>query len=285
MKKILTTFAGLLLAVMANAQTVFTADQIEKYAKEKYGDKWTKAAENLSQEVALDNKNRLNYQEVIECPGQSKDEIYQKALDWLTKAFSSKDTHGVIREQNKEEGLIVAQAYIEDIASQKAGLNHYQVDMMPFIRVDVKEERARLSVYMDSYEVTVTSGGGTTSFLMGAAILATAVAVASTSSSDKKDSSSSSSSSSSGSSSSSTSSSSSSPSSSSSSTSSSSSKEDDGEDEVWSINACYPFVQKDSHKKASSKAFVMASAFQNSILDVMKEALLAKPAEDFSKDW
>lgn len=74
-------------------------------------------------------------------------------------------------------------------------------------------------------------------------------------------------------------------SSSSSSSSSSSVKDDDGDDEVWSINNCYPFVQKDSHKKASSKAFVMASAFQNSILDVLKEALLTDSTEDFSKDW
>ncbi len=78
MKRLLTTFGCFVLAVIAHAQTIFTADQIEKYAKEKYGDKWMKAAENLSKEVALDNKNRLNYQEVIECPGQSKEQ-----MSWL----------------------------------------------------------------------------------------------------------------------------------------------------------------------------------------------------------
>lgn len=61
----------------------------------------------------------------------------------------------MIRQQNAEQGLIITQAYIENIARQNAGVNHYQVDMMPYIRVDVKEEKARVSVYMDSYEVTV----------------------------------------------------------------------------------------------------------------------------------
>ncbi len=42
MKRLLTTFGCFVLAVIAHAQTIFTADQIEKYAKEKYGDKWMK---------------------------------------------------------------------------------------------------------------------------------------------------------------------------------------------------------------------------------------------------
>lgn len=79
MKKIFTAIILFALALTAGAQT-FSADQLEKYAKDKYGDNWTKAADNLHQEVALDNKNRLNYQEVIDCAGQTKDQIYGKAM-------------------------------------------------------------------------------------------------------------------------------------------------------------------------------------------------------------
>ncbi len=104
MKKYLITLALCVLALTASAQ-VFTAEQIERYAKDKYGDNWTEAAGNLSKEVALDNKNRLNYQEVIACAGQSKAEIFKKAIEWFNRAFKSKDTHGVIREQNAEQGL------------------------------------------------------------------------------------------------------------------------------------------------------------------------------------
>ena len=56
-------------------------------------------------------------------------------------------------------------------------------------------------------------------------------------------------------------------------------------DEVWNISSCYPYVEKDKHKLASSKAFVMASAFQNSIIDILKEALLADSSDGFSDDW
>ena len=69
MKKYLIALVLCVLALKASAQ-VFTAEQIERYAKDKYGDNWTEAAGNLSKEVALDNKNRLHYQEVIACAGQ-----------------------------------------------------------------------------------------------------------------------------------------------------------------------------------------------------------------------
>jgi hypothetical protein len=113
--------------------------------------------------------------------------------------------------------------------------------MMPYIRVDVKEEKARVSVYMDSYEVTVKSGGGWTS------AIASVLAAAATGEADDD--------------------------------------EVVSKDEVWNISSCYPYVEKDKHKLASSKAFVMASAFQNSIIDILKEALLADSSDGFSDDW
>lgn len=42
MKKIFTAIILFALALTAGAQT-FSADQLEKYAKDKYGDNWTKA--------------------------------------------------------------------------------------------------------------------------------------------------------------------------------------------------------------------------------------------------
>lgn len=285
MKRTIVSIATLLLALCANAQT-FTADQLEKYAKGKYGSNWVKAAENLKSEVALDNKNRLNYQEVVECPGQSKDQLFDKTIEWLEKAFKSQDTHGVIHEQDKEKGLIIAQAYIEDIATQSAGVNHYQVDVAPYIRIDLKEERARISAYAGNYEVTVTKGGGTTSTIGAFAALAAVVAIAATTSSnDKSDSKDTKETTAKSGSSSKSETSSKSESTSKSETTSSTESKDAGIDETWDISSCYPFVEKDKHKKASSKAFVMTSAFQNSIIDIMKEALLADSSDGFDNDW
>ena len=63
------------MAVCASAQ-MMRAEELEKYAVEKYGDKWTEAAENLGTEVSLDKNNSLTYVQVIECGEQTKEQLY-----------------------------------------------------------------------------------------------------------------------------------------------------------------------------------------------------------------
>ncbi len=48
------------------------AADLEKYAKQKYGDKWLDAAKNLASTLTLDKNESLTYQQVIEAPGKTK---------------------------------------------------------------------------------------------------------------------------------------------------------------------------------------------------------------------
>ena len=65
----------IMMAVAANAQLIRT-DDLEKYAKERYGEKWTEAAENLVSTLTLDKNNSLTYIQVIDCKNQTKDQLY-----------------------------------------------------------------------------------------------------------------------------------------------------------------------------------------------------------------
>ena len=56
------------------AQVMKTAD-LEKYAKQKYGDKWLDAAMNLSKDMKFDKNESLTYQQVIEAPGKTKQQL------------------------------------------------------------------------------------------------------------------------------------------------------------------------------------------------------------------
>ena len=56
--------------VVAQAQVMKAAD-LEKYAKQRYGDKWLDAAKNLSADLTLDKNESLTYQQVIEAPGKT----------------------------------------------------------------------------------------------------------------------------------------------------------------------------------------------------------------------
>lgn len=65
MKKfILVALAALFVCSAVDAQ-ILRADELEKYAKEKYGEKWVDAATNLGTQLTLDKNNAITYTQVI----------------------------------------------------------------------------------------------------------------------------------------------------------------------------------------------------------------------------
>lgn len=55
--------------------------------------------------------------------------------------------------------------------------------------------------------------------------------------------------------------------------------------EKWPLEKCYPFVEKDKHKKTSSKALVMAHAYSNVIMDKIEEAVKNGLVGKEDSDW
>ena len=104
MRKTLFLLVGCLLSVSLQAQ-VMRAEELEKYAKERYGEKWTEAAENLSKELVLDKNNSLTYQQVVECGNQTKEQLYVILNHWFTESFN--DANSVIKLNDKDLGTII----------------------------------------------------------------------------------------------------------------------------------------------------------------------------------
>lgn len=64
MKKVIfTALMSLFLCTTIDAQILRT-DELEDYAKEKYGEKWVDAAENLGQQLQLDKNNGITYVQI-----------------------------------------------------------------------------------------------------------------------------------------------------------------------------------------------------------------------------
>ena len=227
MKKILFLIVALICTITANAQ-LLRAEQLEKYAKEKYGDNWTNAAENLSKQITLDKNNMITYSEVIDCSGQTKDQLYVKLNYWFTQTFN--DANSVIKLNDKELGSIIGQGFVSGIAEQSSGFNRYSVNMRPVIKADIKDGKVRITVNVIGYYVIKESGGGLTGALMGVNKTAK-------------------------------------------------------EEQIWPIEKCFPFAKKDSHKKASSKALVMTSAFENTLMDMIKEAVQKGISGNENDNW
>lgn len=161
MKKLLFTISILFLATTINAQIMRT-EELEKYAKEKYGDKWTEAASNLCKELVLDKNNSLTYQQIIESENHTKEQLYITLNHWYVETFN--DANSVIQLNDKDAGVIIGKGYISDIAGHAGGMNSYNVSIHPIIKVDIKDNKIRVTYTVQCYEVEKAVGGG----IMGA---------------------------------------------------------------------------------------------------------------------
>lgn len=130
---------------------------MEEYAKEKYGDNWTKAAQNLAKELTLDKNNALTFTQIIEAPEKSREELYITINYWYTNTFNSGDA--TIEFNDKESGVIIAKGFIEEVASHTGGMNTYTINITPIIRTDIKDGKVRVIYTLPFYMASVLNGG------------------------------------------------------------------------------------------------------------------------------
>lgn len=147
------TFCG---TVTIQAQVMKSAD-LEKYAKQKYGDKWLDAAANLAGGLTLDKNESLTYQQIIESPGKSKQQLYVALNYWVTATFKDKQA---ITLNDKEAGCIIVTASIVDIARHVGTVNKYSVSIAPVIRLDIKDGKVRVTYTVQTYDVLADISGG-----------------------------------------------------------------------------------------------------------------------------
>ena len=238
------TFCG---AMSVQAQVMKAAD-LEKYAKQRYGDKWLDAAANLATQLTLDMNESLTYQQVIEAPGKTKQQLYVALNYWATATFKDKQA---ITLNDKEAGCIIISSPIDGIADHTGTLNRYVVSITPLIRLDIKEGRVRVTYTVQNYDVLKAEDAGWIGGLLD--------------NSDNrqnhqnyygdgkrlKD-----------------------------------DKTDRRlYDEQWEIAKHYPFVEKDNKKRTCSKALVMTHAYSNAIIDKVEEALKNGIVGNEDDDW
>ncbi|MCD8296947.1 MAG: DUF4468 domain-containing protein [Prevotella sp.] len=155
---------ALFATTVASAQ-ILRADELEEYAKEKYGDNWEDAATNLGSQLTLDKNNAITFQQVIEAPGKSKDDLYILLNYWFTSTFN--DANSVITLNDKELGSIIAQGYVSSIAQHAGGTSTYDVSIKPVIKCDIKDEKIRVTYTLPFYSVVRMIGGGWMGALAG----------------------------------------------------------------------------------------------------------------------
>ena len=156
-KKVMIFAALLFCGVMCAQAQVMKAADLEKYAKQRYGDKWLDAAKNLAGSLQLDKNQSLTYQEVIEAPGKTKSQLYVALNYWATATFKDKQA---ITLNDKENGCIIISSTIKDIVEHIGTLNGYSVSITPIIRIDIKDGRIRVTYTVQNYDILRDKSGG-----------------------------------------------------------------------------------------------------------------------------
>ena len=147
------TFCG---AMTVQAQVMKAVD-LEKYAKEKYGDKWLDAAKNLADGLTLDKNESLTYQQVIQAEGKTKEQLYVALNYWATATFKD---HNAITLNGKEAGCIIISSTIPGIVEHMGTISKYTVSITPVIRLDIKEGRVRVTFTVQNYDILNDISGG-----------------------------------------------------------------------------------------------------------------------------
>ena len=145
-----------LCSVSALAQVMKAAD-LEKYAKERYGDKWLDAAANLAADLTLDKNQSLTYQQVILAPDKTREQLYVALNYWATATFKD---HQAITLNDKEAGCIIISSTIRNIVEHVGTVNKYSVSITPIIRLDIKDGRVRVTYTVQNYDILADMSGG-----------------------------------------------------------------------------------------------------------------------------
>ena len=234
-------------AMSVQAQVMKAAD-LEKYAKERYGDKWADAAANLAKDLKLDKNESLSYQQVIEVPGKTKQQLYVALNYWVTATFKDKQA---ITLNDKDAGCIIISSPIEGIADHTGTLNRYVVSITPVIKIDIKEGRVRVTYTVQNYDILKAEAAGWIGGILDNSENRTERQNYYGDGKRLKD-----------------------------------DKTDRRlYDEQWEIAKHYPFVEKDNKKRTCSKALVMTHAYSNAIMDKVEEAVKNGIVGNEDEDW
>lgn len=261
---------------MNNADAQMLRDtNLEKYAKEQYGKKWLNAADEIGSMNLLSDNGEMVFTKTIEVPGLSKNDLFYEMANWFICNYDH-----AIELAEKEDGVIIARPYVENIASSCSGFNSYDIAIRPTLRADISDGLVKITYSLNGYNVKEEIGGGIggAALVCGVAVAAVAADASHNHHGHKE-------------------------------TTviehygrhghhttivertyrpcrhhyvddalllacvANCSKQDNGYNTTWSLSNCYPYAAKDSHKKASSKAFVMATTYSQLVMSNIETAL------------
>lgn len=111
----------------------------------------------LNGQYNVDENGNVTIFKVLDSINLSKDEIYNRALNYFTYNYVSGKS--VIQSQDKEKGNIVAKGIYENVhTGTNASLATFNISTWHIIRVDIKDNKARIIISLTNYDQVISGG-------------------------------------------------------------------------------------------------------------------------------
>ncbi|WP_422860115.1 DUF4468 domain-containing protein [Flagellimonas sp. S174] len=112
--------------------------------------KTRKMLSEIKEQWTLDDSGNVTYQKILELPKLQKDIIYLRALNYFSYDFENEP---LSLTEDKELGMLLAKGFFERVHSTGVFLDYTHIHCLHLIRIDVKDEKARILLTLSSYEI------------------------------------------------------------------------------------------------------------------------------------
>ena len=109
--------------------------------------------DSIQGQYVMDDNQNLTYSRVVECPGMTKRQIFDRAQSWFIYNYNSgKD---VLQVQDSTAGTMIGKGFYSKVYSGANGFWVTQCDAWHIVRVDAKNEKVRIIVTLTNWEKTL----------------------------------------------------------------------------------------------------------------------------------
>ncbi len=135
MKSLLLSFVLLIVtATTAQAQSVKTQVLLD----------------SIQGEYAVDDNQNLTYSRIVECPGMTKKQIYDRAQAWFVYNYNS--GKAVIQVQDSTTGTVIGKGYYDNVHTGMIMLTTLECDAWHIVRIDAKDGKYRVILTLTEWD-------------------------------------------------------------------------------------------------------------------------------------
>jgi hypothetical protein len=111
---------------------------------------------DINGQLQLDENGYITYQKLVDYLNLSQTELYNRALDYFVYNYGDDDSY--IQNRDVVNGIIIGKGIFKKVHVLNDVLQSIIIDTLHILKVEVKENRARITISLTQYDEIVRGG-------------------------------------------------------------------------------------------------------------------------------